>query len=45
MNAKLSTAVFNWLRYSGIKVSRTYLDHQLQSHPDYPSLAKYYRYI
>lgn len=39
MNAKLSQPVFKWLYHSGIKVSHTYLDHQLQSHPDYPSLA------
>ncbi len=39
MNTKLSQPVFKWLSHSGIKVSRTYLNQQLQSHPDYPSLV------
>src|SRR5690606_31566788 len=39
MNSKLSTPVYKWLRKSGIKVSRRHLEDQLQSHPDYPSLA------
>lgn len=39
MNTKIIQTIFNWLFNSGIKVSRTYLDHQLQSHPDYPSLV------
>lgn len=39
MNSKLSTIVYKWLRRSGIKVSLNYLDQQLQSHPDFPSLA------
>lgn len=39
MNAKLTQPVFKWLRLSGINVSRRYLDNQLQSHPDYPSLV------
>jgi len=39
MNTKLSQPVFKWLYYSGINVSRSYLDHQLQSHPDYPALV------
>ncbi len=39
MSEKLCAAVYNWLKQSGIRVSRRYLDQQLQSHPDYPSLA------
>lgn len=39
MPEKLSVAIFKWLRQSSIRVSRRYLDQQLQSHPDYPSLV------
>src|SRR5687767_1508904 len=38
MNAKLGPIVFKWLQYAGIGVSKKYIDDQLQSHPDYPSL-------
>lgn len=38
MNDNLTTVVFRWMRLSGIRLSRRYLDEQLQSHPDYPSL-------
>jgi thiol-disulfide isomerase/thioredoxin len=38
MSANISTTVYNWLREMKIPVSKTYLKHQLLSHPDYPSL-------
>jgi uncharacterized membrane protein len=39
MNEKLEKTVFRWLKDSGIKISRRYLDELVKSHPDYPSLA------
>ena len=38
MNNLLSHTVCKWLQLSGIQISRSYFNEQLQSHPDYPSL-------
>lgn len=38
MSVSISTTVYNWLRELKIPVSENYIRHQLNAHPDYPSL-------
>src|SRR6185503_5135850 len=38
MSLSISTTMYNWLKELKVPVSKTYLNQQLLSHPDYPSL-------
>jgi protein-disulfide isomerase len=39
MQQNLSKTVVSWLRYTGFNLSSAFFSNQLESHPDYPSIA------
>lgn len=39
MRKNVTTTVYEWLNANGIELSRTFLSHELRSHPKYPALV------